>query len=115
MLVDTPDIAAIDFHARSGWELRPEGLCKGVECVPLPSDGRTAGGDLDLRVVAERLGMPLIEDHNAGVWALGPRAGGHALATANAPELTLPDADGNPFSLGSLHGRKVLLVAWASW
>ncbi|MEA3019919.1 MAG: Redoxin, partial [Actinomycetota bacterium] len=35
--------------------------------------------------------------------------------TAEAPELTLPDLDGNPFSLSTLHGQKVLLVAWASW
>ena len=34
---------------------------------------------------------------------------------AVAPELELPDADGNPFHLSSLLGQKVLLVAWASW
>ena len=38
-----------------------------------------------------------------------------AVATAVAPELELPDADGNPFKLSAMHGRKVLLVAWASW
>jgi hypothetical protein len=27
----------------------------------------------------------------------------------------LPDIDGQPFSLESLRGQKVLLVAWASW
>jgi peroxiredoxin len=37
------------------------------------------------------------------------------LTTAVAPELELPDADGNPFRLSSLRGQKVLLVAWASW
>jgi hypothetical protein len=31
------------------------------------------------------------------------------------PDLTLPDVQGNPFSLRSLHGKKVLLIAWASW
>jgi hypothetical protein len=35
--------------------------------------------------------------------------------TLDAPALQLPDADGNPFDLASLHGQKVLLVAWASW
>jgi cytochrome oxidase Cu insertion factor (SCO1/SenC/PrrC family) len=29
------------------------------------------------------------------------------------PELI--DRDGNPFRLSSLHGRKVLLVAWSSY
>jgi hypothetical protein len=31
------------------------------------------------------------------------------------PEVTLPDRHGNPFSLSSLLGTKVLLLAWASW
>jgi peroxiredoxin len=33
----------------------------------------------------------------------------------DAPELTLPDADGHLFRLRSLRRKKVLLVAWASW
>ena len=40
---------------------------------------------------------------------------GRALATAEAAELELPDLDGNVFKLSSLRGKKVLLVAWASW
>jgi hypothetical protein len=27
----------------------------------------------------------------------------------------LPDFDGKPFDVASLRGRKVLLLAWASW
>ena len=53
----------------------------------------------------------------AALWALGPASGptGRALTTAIAPELELPDVDGNPFKLSSLLGQKVLLVAWATW
>ena len=49
--------------------------------------------------------------------ALGPDdvSGGRALATAEAPELELPDVDGTTFALSSLRGQKVLLAAWASW
>ena len=73
--------------------------------------------DLDVRVVAERLGMPLVGDEPHHVWSLGPETAvtGRALTTAVAPELELPDADGNPFRLSTLRGQKVLLVAWASW
>jgi hypothetical protein len=60
-------------------------------------------------------GRPLLHDDVTGTWVLGPEGGGRALTTAVAPELVLPDLDGNPFRLSSLHGRKVLLVAWASW
>ena len=35
--------------------------------------------------------------------------------SAEAPDLELPDVDGNPFKLSAMHGRKTLLVAWASW
>jgi hypothetical protein len=80
--------------------------------VPVP--GGTAGS-LDVRVLSERLGMPLLQDEATGVWALGPESGGRALTTAVAPDLELPDVDGNLFRLSSLRGRKVLLVAWASW
>lgn len=32
-----------------------------------------------------------------------------------APDITLPDVDGKPFSLSSLHGKYVLVDFWASW
>lgn len=115
MLLDALSVDSADFAARTGWVMRPEGACKGDRCVPLPPSATTDGGRLDVTVLAERLGMPLVEDAEHGLWALGPESGGRALPTAVAPELTLPDIDGNPFSLSSLHGQKVLLVAWASW
>lgn len=63
-----------------------------------------------------RLGAPLLHDEQNGLWALGPATvSGRSLATAHAPEVELPDVDGDPFRLSSLRGRKVLLVAWASW
>jgi hypothetical protein len=59
--------------------------------------------------------MPLVHDVDHDLWALGPSVAGPALASATAPDPVLEDRDGNPFRLSSLHGRKVLLVAWASW
>ena len=38
-----------------------------------------------------------------------------ALASQHAPEFTLPDLDGRPHALGQYRGKKILLVAWASW
>jgi hypothetical protein len=70
---------------------------------------------VDAEVLAERLGMALVHDPEHGLWALGPESGGRALASAEMPDLTLPDRDGNRFSLRSLRGQKVLLAAWASW
>jgi hypothetical protein len=109
------DISA--FEARTGWQIKPAGACRGNVCVTLPADARLADGRLDVRVLAERMGMPLVADDTHGVWALGPATAGsgRALTTAVASELELPDKDGNPFKLSSLLGKKVVLVAWASW
>ena len=58
---------------------------------------------------------PLIHDADANVWCLGPEAMGHALTTAQAPELVLPDYQRTEFRLSSLRGQKVLIVTWSSW
>lgn len=98
----------------TGWELKPEGLCRGDVCVPFRSDDPSG---IDLEQVAARLGMPLLHERTHGLWALGPQAepGGRFLTDARFPDITLPDLEGQPFSFSSLRGRKVVMVAWASW
>jgi hypothetical protein len=110
-------VDASRFEARTGWAIADQGACKGELCVPLPPEARVDGDVLDVRVVATRLGMPLVHDDANNLWALGPETAvtGRALTTASMPEVVLPDAHGNPFRLSSLLGQKVLLVAWASW
>ena len=111
MLLDGPQVAPADFERRTGWQIKPEGACKGDLCVPLPApDSRL----FDVRLLAERLGMPLVHDEAAGLWCLGPESG-RVLATAEAPDFTLPDLDGDGFTLSGLRGQKVVLVAWAPW
>ena len=114
MILETLTVDPDDFTKRTGWEAKPEGLCKGDLCVPAPS-ALQPDGTLSVEVLAERLGMPLITDEASGLMALGPESGGTALTTVQVPDITLADVDGNPFSLSSLHGKQVLLVAWASW
>jgi hypothetical protein len=111
MILASTDISADEFAQGTGWDIKPEGACRGDVCVPLPdSDG------FDLVRVADRLGMALVHDGDAGLWALGPASlGGRALPTAQAPDLVLPDVDGQDFRLSSLRGSKVLLVAWAPY
>ena len=115
MLLEQLRIPVEDFEAGSGWALKPEGACRGDLCVPLPA-GAVTDGAVDVPVVAGRLGMPLVEDADATLWALGPETlSGHALPSAEAPELVLADLDGNEFRLSSLRGQKVVIVSWAPY
>ena len=114
MLIQTTSVDVATFERGTGWALKPEGACRGEICVPL-GESAVHDGTVDLGVVAERRGMPLVR-HSDTLAALGPAtSGGHALVTAAAPDLTLPDLDGNPFSLASLRGQKVVLVAWSPY
>ncbi len=115
MVVDELIVPAERFAADTGWDPKSEGLCRGELCVPAPG-ARRADGSVDVQAAAARLGMPLVHDAARGLWALGPATiGGRALATAVCPELVLPDRDGRDVALSSLRGRKVVMVAWASW
>lgn len=114
MIIESLLIDSDDLERRTGWSIKRQGACKEDRCVPLPA-GDVQPGTVDARVLAERLGMPLVHDEPSGLWCLGPESGGRALTSAVAPELILPDVDGVPFSLSSLRGTKAVVVAWASW
>ena len=114
MLATSLDVETSAYEAASGWHIRPEGACKGDVCVPAPGVDR-GDGTLDVEVLRDRLRMPLVHDEVHGLYALGPESGGQSLTSARAPDLTLPQVDGSEFSLNTLRGRKVVMVAWASW
>jgi hypothetical protein len=114
LILEQLEVNPEDLRRGTGWELKPEGLCKDDRCFPLPA-GAAADGPLDVTVVADRLGMPLVHDERHGVWALGPESGDHVLASAELPPIVLSDVDGRAFDLTSLRGEKVLIAAWASW
>src|SRR6266567_766927 len=116
MTLDRLDLTADEFEQLTGWAIKPEGACKEAVCVPLPPLEHDGEGRVDVTVVAERLGMPVAHDDAHGLWALGPRSGDRrVLDSARMPDLVLPDFDGNAFDLASRRGRKVVLIAWASW
>jgi hypothetical protein len=115
MLLEQHRVPVAEFETGTGWALKPQGACRGDVCVPL-AVGSVRDGEVDVVAVAERLGMPLIEDADAGLWALGPEtSSGRALPSAEAPELVLSDLDGNEFRLSSLRGQKVVIVSWAPY
>lgn len=102
----------MELHRQTGWEIKTEGACKAHVCVPLPP---LSGGVVGADILADRLQMPLVEDRDHGLWALGPQGGGRALTSAVFPDLRLPDWQGKEFDFASLRGQKIFLLAWASW
>jgi len=114
VIAETDRVPVARLAAETGWEVKPQGACKDVRCVPLPA-GVLGGEGVDLPGFAAALGLPLLRDDEAGLWSLGPESGGRALADVRAPDLVLPTLDGEPFELARLRGKKVLIAAWASW
>ena len=110
---------APDAVARAlGWELKPQGLCRDDTCIPVRERDALLDRDgIDLATLALLLDRPLAVDGAEGVAVLGTSAGTRAarLGSLEAPDFTLPDLDGRPHSLADQRGRKVLLIAWASW
>ena len=116
MILESLAVGLDQLEARTGWAIKPQGACKGEVCVPMPV-GAVANGTVDAAVLAERLGMPLVAHDAHGVWALGPETSitGRALTTAVAPDIILPDINGNPVRIADLRPKKLVVVSWASW
>lgn len=108
----------------SGWELKPEGMCQGEVCVPLPpkrKDGivQKAGSStwVSLTEFARLIEQPVARDERARVWSFGPPGWSWKSRTSSgaAPELVASDLTGEEHSLRELLGKKVFLLFWASW
>ena len=111
-------IAPADLERAFGWTLKPQGLCKDDLCITLRERrGLVAEGGIDLAVFAQTTGLPLALDVAEGVAVLGESAAarGSRLASLEAPDFTLPDLAGQLHTLSSHRGKKVLLIAYASW
>jgi hypothetical protein len=107
-----------EIAASLGWKLEGRGLCRGDVCVPVRDPAVMADREgIDLAALAHALGRPLALDVPEGVAAFGVRADERAnrLATLEAPDFRLPDLAGRMHSLSEHRGKKVLLVAYASW
>jgi hypothetical protein len=115
-------LAPAELAKAAGWELKPEGLCRDALCVPVPPGAAwVRGRDVDLRVnltgLSRHMGQPVAASPEHGVWSIGKAAEDAAdrLRSLEAPDFTLPDLSGHLHTLSAFRGRKVFLLAWASW
>ena len=109
-------VPAGDAARVTGWTLKPEGMCRDDQCVPLPSTAMAAGR-VDVEAFWRRLGNPVVYADDRETWVLGTGADDRnaALAGLMAPDFTLRELAGTPRTLSDLRGKKVLLVTWATW
>ena len=101
-----------------GWEIHDGLLCNDSMCIPVADErALVRDGGVDLEALAGALDRPLALDVTEGAAFLGTsaRERSQALAAQQAPDFSLPDLDGRLHTLREHRGKKILLVAWASW
>ena len=128
---DRVTIPAADVERELGLTLTPEGLCGEGFCIPvadafgLRGHARTQlrpGADAAvLRIKGTQKALAVTADCNSLYCVLNPYLGAasgerrRALGSLHAPDFSLPDLAGRLHSLSEHLGKKVLLVAHASW
>ncbi len=114
-----------DLSRASGWQLKPEGACRGDTCVPIPVARRQrfvrgeSGADprFNLAELARLQEMPALYDEPTQTWCVvdGANTRARRMVSLQAPNFTLPDLAGTMHSLTDYRGQKIFMVAWASW
>lgn len=113
-----------DLTTTTGWEMKPEGVCRDDICIALPDATASAlltgdgpAAQFNLAGFARFTGQPYAYDHALDVWYFGAGADerGSQLLSLEAPDFELPDLGGKTHRLSDFRGRKVFLALWASW
>ena len=112
-----------DLARSTHFELKPQGICRGEICYPLPparqseflreEDGKSW---FNLTAFARLTSQAVAHEASRSAWYFGMRSDQRQqLAALQAPDFTLPDIEGRLHSLSDFRGKKVFLVTWASW
>lgn len=117
-------VTMADLKRATGFVVKPQGVCRDLLCFPLPKNrkadfvskkGRVSW--FNLTEFGRLIKQPVAADEKNAVWYFGPRPDvrDSYIESLEAPNFTLPDANGKMHSLSDFRGKKVLLVTWASW
>lgn len=87
-------------------------IVEGARAVEMPE---ALGLELVTRAEAEGRPVALDADERAAYLGITAKERARVLASLEAPDFTLPDLEGRLHSLSEHRGKKVLLVAYASW
>lgn len=113
-------LSCADCVAATGWTLKPEGLCQGTVCIPVPrgQESNYVDGDaVNISAFWQLMEKPVLHDENHATWMLGA---GHqdrsqTLQSLKAPNFSLPDLNGDMHALSDFRGKRVFLTTWSSW
>ena len=113
-------IGTRELESATGWSMKPQGLCRGDICVPVPvshAADYVTGDAVNAAAFWRRMGNPVLHDAAREVWVLGTSADqrGASLQSLKAPDFALPDLGGATHRLAEHRGKKVLVATWASW
>ena len=116
-------ITTADLKRATGFELKPQGVCREELCFPVPKPReqefvRKSAGKTWFNVVAfaKLVHQPITHDEGLSMWYFGLRSDQRqVLSSLKAPDFSLPDMSGKTHSLSDSLGKKVLLITWASW
>ena len=112
-----PFVKETDIGERLGWERKPEGLCKDDSCIPYTPLNDPDSGYVDFLDITNTLGFSNVLDVELGLAAVDTFSllRSSALKDRKAPNIELPDVDGQLHSLSEWSDKKKLLVAFSSW
>ena len=112
-----PFVKETDIEKSLGWELKPEGLCKDDSCIPYTPLNDPDSGYVDFLDITNTLGFSNVLDVELGLAAVDTFSllRTSALKDRKAPNIELPDVDGQLHSLSEWSDKKKLLVAFSSW
>ena len=113
-------LSSAECENATGWVLKPEGLCQGDICVPVPSGKESdfvSGEKINISAFWQHLERPVLHDAAASTWMLGV---GHterseSLKSLQAPDFSLPDVNGDMHALSDYRGKRIFLTTWSSW
>ena len=116
-------ITTPDLKQATGFELKPQGVCRDELCFPVPKSraqefvqGTAEETRFNLVAFARLVHQPIAHDQTLSTWYFGQRLDQRqGLSSLKAPDFTLPDMSGKTHSLSDFRGKKVLLITWASW
>lgn len=111
----SPWIATGELETVTGWHLEDRGVCRGDQCIPVPSGAVWSDRDgFDLGAFAKHRGQAMAHAAAPDLWSFGPPVA-QPFEGSEAPDFTLPDFEGRLHSLSDYRGKKVVLMTWASW